>query len=44
MIQVPFNSSCVALQYETGTKFFPSSGFGVLEVKDGLDRTGKKNR
>ena len=22
MIQVPFNSSCVALQYETGTKFF----------------------
>ena len=22
MIQAPFNSSCVALQYETGTKFF----------------------
>ena len=22
MIQVPVNSSCVALQYETGTKFF----------------------
>ena len=22
MIQVPFTSSCVALQYETGTKFF----------------------
>ena len=22
MIQVPLNSSCVALQYETGTKFF----------------------
>ena len=22
MIQVPFNSSCVALRYETGTKFF----------------------
>ena len=22
MIQVPFNSSCVALQYETGTKVF----------------------
>ena len=22
MIQVPFNSSCVALQYETGMKFF----------------------
>ena len=22
MIQVPFNSSCVALQYEIGTKFF----------------------
>ena len=22
MIQVPFNSSCVALQYKTGTKFF----------------------
>ena len=21
MIQVPFNSSCAALQYETGTKF-----------------------
>ena len=25
MIQVPFNSSCVALQYETGTKFFHSA-------------------
>ena len=22
MIQAPFNSSCVALQYKTGTKFF----------------------
>ena len=22
MIQVPLNSSCVALQYKTGTKFF----------------------
>ena len=22
MIQVPFNSSCTALQYETGMKFF----------------------
>ena len=22
MIQAPFHSSCVALQYETGTKFF----------------------
>ena len=22
MIQEPFNSSCVALQYKTGTKFF----------------------
>ena len=29
MIQVPFNSSCVALQYKTGMKFFPSSGSKV---------------
>ena len=71
MIQAPFNSSCVALQYKTGTKFASSmhkalaaelmnvSGLwdlnkqkieellcllvfvGVLEVKDGLDRTSK---
>ena len=31
MIQVPFNSSCVALQYETGTKFFHRA---VLELHD----------
>ena len=31
MIQAPFNSSCVALQYETGTKFFHRA---VPEIRD----------
>ena len=31
MFQAPFNSSCVALQYEPGTKFFHQA---VLELHD----------
>ena len=30
MVQVLFNSSCVALQYEMEMKFFPSSGSQVI--------------
>ena len=34
MIQVPFNSSCVALQYETGTKFSiePFQSYTALKI------------
>ena len=35
MIQVPFNSSCVALQYETGTKFFHRAIPELHAIKNG---------
>ena len=35
MIQVPFNSFCVALQYETGTKFFHLAIPELHAIKNG---------
>ena len=37
MIQVPFNSSCVALQYKTGTKFFHRAVPKVHAVKNSIN-------
>ena len=36
MIQVPFNSSCVALQYETGTTFFYLAVLELHAVKNSI--------
>ena len=34
MIQPPFNSSCVALQYEPGTKFFHRAVPEIQDIKN----------
>ena len=34
MIQAPFDSSCVALQYETGTKFFHRAVPELHDIKN----------
>ena len=36
MIQVPFNSSCAALQYETGMKFFHRAVPKLHAVKNSI--------
>ena len=37
MIQVPFHSSCVALQYKTGTKFFHRAVPKLYAVKNSIN-------